>query len=90
MKILSILISEFGIDKLEILKRKDEYPYEWVDTCEKFKHPSYLRKYFYSSLKDGEHDRNNGHIFLISNICTYKMFGKYLILILLKIFTIIT
>ena len=44
MKISSILISEFGIDKLEILKRKDEYPYEWVDTYEKFKHPSYLRK----------------------------------------------
>ena len=24
------LTSEFGIDKLEILKRKDAYPYEWV------------------------------------------------------------
>ena len=23
------LVSEFGIDKLEILKRKDAYPYEW-------------------------------------------------------------
>ena len=30
------LISEFGIDKLEILKRKDAYPYEWVDSYEKF------------------------------------------------------
>ena len=30
------LVSEFGIDKLEILKRKDEYPYEWVDSYEKF------------------------------------------------------
>ena len=38
------LISEFGIDKLEILKRKDAYPYEWVDSYEKFKHPSLLRK----------------------------------------------
>ena len=26
------LISEFGIDKLEILKRKDAYPYGWVDS----------------------------------------------------------
>ena len=25
------LTSEFGIDKLEILERKDAYPYEWVD-----------------------------------------------------------
>ena len=33
------LASEFGIDKLEILKRKDPYPYEWVDSYEKFKHP---------------------------------------------------
>ena len=38
------LTSEFGIDKLEILKRKDAYPYEWVDSYEKFKHPSLLRK----------------------------------------------
>ena len=34
------LVSKFGIDKLEILKRKDAYPYEWVDSYEKFKHPS--------------------------------------------------
>ena len=31
-------MSEFGIDKLEILKREDAYPYEWVDSHEKFKH----------------------------------------------------
>ena len=30
------LVSEFGIDKLEVLKRKDVYPYEWVDSYEKF------------------------------------------------------
>ena len=28
------LVSEFGIDKLEILKRKDGYPCEWVDSYE--------------------------------------------------------
>ena len=57
------LTSEFGIDKLEILKRKDAYPYEWVDSYEKFKHPSLPeKKYFYSSLKDGKRDRSNGHI----------------------------
>ena len=58
------LISEFGIDKLEILKRKDAYPYEWVDSYEKFKHPSLpeKKKNFYSSLKDGKRDRSNGHI----------------------------
>ena len=57
------LESEFGIDKLEILRRKDAYPYEWVDSYEKFKHPSLPeKKYFYSSLKDGKQDRSNGHI----------------------------
>ena len=57
------LISEFGIDKLEILKIKDAYPYEWVDSYEKFKHPSLAeKKYFYSSLRDGKRDRRNGHI----------------------------
>ena len=57
------LISEFGIDKLEILKIKDAYPYEWVDSYEKFKHPSSPeKKYFYSSLRDGKRDRRNGHI----------------------------
>ena len=32
------LTSEFGIDNLEILKTQDAYPYEWVDSYEKFKH----------------------------------------------------
>ena len=57
------LTSEFGIDKLEILKRKDAYPYEWVDSYEKFKHPPLPeKKYFYSSLRDGKRGNNNGHI----------------------------
>ena len=38
------LISEFGIDKLEILKRKDAYPYAWVDSYKKSKHPSFPEK----------------------------------------------
>ena len=62
MKISSILISEFGIDKLEILKRKNAYLYEQVDSYEKSKHPSLPeKKYFYSS-SFYLHDRSNGHI----------------------------
>ena len=30
------LTSEFGIDKLEILKRKEACTYEWLDSYEKF------------------------------------------------------
>ena len=57
------LVSEFGIDKLEILKRKNAYPYEWVDSYEKFQHSSLPeKKYFYSLLRDGKRDNNDGHI----------------------------
>ena len=38
------LISEYGVDKLEILKRKGADPYEWVDSYEKFNYPSLLAK----------------------------------------------
>ena len=58
------LVSEFGIDRLETLKRKDAYPYKWVLSYEKFKHPSLPeKKRFYSSLRDGKRDNNDGHIF---------------------------
>ena len=57
------LISEFLADKLEILKIKDAYPYEWVNSYEKFKYPTIpKKKHFYSSLKDGKRDKSNGHI----------------------------
>ena len=38
------LTSEIGTDKLEIQKRKDAYPFEWVDSYKKFKQPSLLEK----------------------------------------------
>ena len=57
------LVSEFGINKLKSLKRKDAYPYEWVDSYEKFKHPSLPgKKYFYSSIDDGKRGKGNGNI----------------------------
>ena len=57
------LISEFPIDKLELLKGKDAYPYEWVDSYEKFNYKELPRKEcFYSSIKDGKRDNDYGHI----------------------------
>ena len=57
------LTSEFGFDKLEILKRKNAYSYEWIDSYEKFKNSSLPeKKYFYSSLRDGKRDRSDDHI----------------------------
>ena len=57
------LMSEFSAHKLEILKRKDAYPYEWVNSDEKFKYPTLPKKKdFNSSIKDGKQDKSNGHI----------------------------
>ena len=56
-------MSEFSTDTLEILKRKDAYPYDWADSHEKFNYPSLPpNECFYSSLRDGKKDRSNGHI----------------------------
>ena len=57
------LMSEFPIDKLEILKRKDAYPYEWVDSYEKFNYQELPPKEcFYSSINDGKRGKGDGHI----------------------------
>ena len=57
------LISEFDIDQLEILKRKDAYPYEWVHSYEKLNYQSLSEKEcFYSSLRNGKRDKSIGHI----------------------------
>ena len=51
------LMSEFLIDKLEILKRKDAYRYEWIDSYEKFSYPQLPHKEcFYLLLRDGKKD----------------------------------
>ena len=57
------LTTEFAIDKLEILKRKDAYPCDWTDSYEKFKHPAPPKtKHFYSSLEYRKRDRSNRYI----------------------------
>ena len=57
------LMSEFLSDKLEILRKKDSYPYEWVDSYEKFNYQEFPPKEcFYSSTDDGEKGKGDGHI----------------------------
>ena len=57
------LLSEFPKGKLKILKRKDAYPYEWVDSYRKFIYPRLPPKEtFYSSLDDGKRGKGDGHI----------------------------
>ena len=77
------LISEFPIDKLELLKGKDAYPYEWVDSYEKLNYQELPPKEcFYLSIKDGKRDNNNGHIsnekyFHLQNIWNIFNFNKF-------------
>ena len=72
------------------MERKDVYPYERVDSYEKFNYQELPPKEcFYSSIKDGKRDMIMV-MFLMNSIYIYKMFGIHLILILLEIFTIIT
>ena len=60
---LKNLLSQFSINKLEILKRKDAYPYVWVDSYDKFNYQELRpRECFYSLLNNGKRDQSNGHI----------------------------
>ena len=61
------MTEEFGSKNLELLKQKDAYPYEYMDSFKRFdeeKLPD--RECFYSSVKDGATDDNgkkiDGHI----------------------------
>ena len=57
------LLSEFPTNKLEILKRKDSYLYEWVDSYEKLNYEELpTKECFYSSINDGKRDGGNGNI----------------------------
>ena len=49
------LIEEFGSKNLELLKQKSAYPYEYVNSFERFNEEKLPAKnYFYSSIKDGK------------------------------------
>ena len=49
------LVEEFGSKNLELLKQKSAYPYEYMNTFERFNEKKLPpKKYFYSSKKDGK------------------------------------
>ena len=46
------LVVEFGSENLEPWKQKDAYPYEYINSFERFKEKKFpARKYFFSSTK---------------------------------------
>ena len=47
------LVEEFGSENLELLKQKGTYPYEYMDSFERFNEEKLpAKKYFYRSIKD--------------------------------------
>ena len=49
------LVEEFGSENIELLKQKGTYPYEYMNSFERFNEEKLpARKYFYSSTKDGK------------------------------------
>ena len=59
--------NEFGSKNLELLKQKDAYSYEYMDSFKRFNEEKLPDKeYFYSSVKNGATDDNgeklDGHI----------------------------
>ena len=51
------LVKEFGFDNLKILKQKGAYPYEYMNSFQRFDEDKLpARKYFYSSTKKGKID----------------------------------
>ena len=49
------LVEEFGSENLELLKQKGDYPYEYMNSFERFNEEKLpARKYFYCSTKDGK------------------------------------
>ena len=51
------LVEEYGSENIELLKQKGDYPYEYMNSFERFNEEKLpARKYFCSSIKDEKLD----------------------------------
>ena len=75
------LVEEFSSKNLELLKWKCAYPYEYMNSFERFnKEKLPARKYFYSSTKDGKIDDgkiSDVHISVKDYLTCEKMWDKF-------------
>ena len=76
------LIKEFCSKYLELLKQKGAYPYEYMNSFEKFNEEKLpARKYFYSSTKDGkigdDGKISDGHISVKDYLTCEKTWDKF-------------
>ena len=76
------MIEEFGSENLELLKQKGAYPYEYMNSFERFNEEKLpAKKYFYSSIKDGkigdDGKISDGHISLKDYLTCEKIWDKF-------------
>ena len=76
------LVEEFGSENLELLKQKGDYPYEYMNSFERFNEGKLsARKYFYSSTKDGKIGDNgkisDGHISVKDYLTCETIWDKF-------------
>ena len=76
------LAEEFGSENLELLKQKGDYPYEYMNSCERFNEEKLpARKCFYSSTKDGkigdDGKISDGHISVKDYLTCEKTWDKF-------------
>ena len=76
------LVEEFSSENLELLKQKGAYPYEYMNSFERFNEEKLpARKYFYSSTKDGkigdDGKISDGHISVKDYLTCEKIWDKF-------------
>ena len=76
------LVEGFGSENLELLKQKGDYPYEYMNSFERFNEEKLpARKYFYSSTKDGkigdDGKISDGHISVKDYLTCGKVWEKF-------------
>ena len=76
------LTEEFGSKNLELLKQKDAYSYEYMNSFKRFNEEKLpARKYFYSSTKDGkigdDGKISDGHISVKDYLTCEKIWDKF-------------
>ena len=76
------LVEELGSENLELLKQKGDYPYEYMNSFERFNEEKLpARKYFYISTKDekiGDNGKiSDGHISVKDYLTCEKIWDKF-------------
>ena len=76
------LVEEFGSENLELLKQKDNYLYEYMNSFERFNEEKLpARKYLYWSTKDGkisdDSKISDSHISVKDYLTCEKLWDKF-------------